>query len=136
MRGDKPKSIALAADALEDIPAVPSWFGQYAKAEWKRAGAALVARRVLTQDNLALLESYCINYQQFRDCVVAIRKSGLTVKSKTSAPRPNPAITLRNEAMKEMRLLASELGLSPVRRDKVSLIGNENDDDFAGMDIG
>jgi P27 family predicted phage terminase small subunit len=50
-------------------------------------------------------------------------------------PRAHPAVRIQSDAMTRARLLAAELGLTPVSRNRPSIRNDESEDDSAS-DLG
>jgi len=96
-------------------PAPPSWLPPHAKKEWKRAAKELHGRKLLSDDTLATLESYCVAVGQVRECEEVMTTEGRIIASE-KGPKPHPAFRMQGAAMREARLLAAELGLTPHRR--------------------
>lgn len=136
MRGRKPSSLSKD-NGLRKLPPAPAWLPVEGKTEWKRVAPALGKREVLTEADLGSLENYCLAIGTIRQCQTVIDKEGMFVSSERSAPRPHPAIRVRDEAMRQARQLAAELGLTPVSRSRPALAPQGEDDEFkrAGMDI-
>ncbi len=121
MRGRK-KSLALvvsntgAAGTQRKCPSAPSWLSTAAKAEWRRAAPDLLERGLLENATVAMLEAYCIAAGTVRELEAVMAEEGRTIlvdgKVKT-----HPAFRMQGAAMREARLLAAELGLTPHRRD-------------------
>ena len=111
-------------------PPPPSWLSPHAKKEWKRAAKELHGRKLLADDVLATLESYCVAVGLVRECEELMAKEGRIVASE-SGPKPHPAFRMQQAAMREVRLYAAELGLTPHRR---GAKGGESEDDNGGWD--
>ena len=113
MRGRKPNlKVIEGGTAPGRCPVAPSWLTPQAKAEWKRSAPQLHARKLLTPDTLATLESYCIAIGLVRECEDIMSSEGRMVKGKNGA-KPHPPFKMQGAAMREARLLAAELGLTP-----------------------
>lgn len=100
-------------------PACPGWLSKEAKAEWRRAAKVLVAMRVLTEGDRAVLAGYCQAWAEFRQADEAIQKSGLLIKDAEGALRRNPLLMVRNAAHDRMTRDAAQLGLTPAARTRV-----------------
>src|SRR6267378_3838402 len=133
MRGRKPE---LAADrnALDTIISAPAWLSKHAKSEWRRVMPDLTKRRILTSADLGSLESYCIASGQVREMERLITKEGHVVET-ARGPRAHPAVRIQSDAMNRARLLASELGLTPVSRSRPSIRDDGGDDEHSS-DLG
>lgn len=128
MRGRKPQT-QPDQNALPDVTGAPAWLSRDAKAEWNRVMPILVGRRILTDADLASFENYCVAIGQVRECERLIRRAGYVVET-TRGPRAHPAVKIQSDAMTRARLLACELGLTPVSRSRPSI----RDDDTGGTD--
>lgn len=142
MRGAKPK-IKDDIDALEDLP--PSdWLSDDAKDEWRRILPMLAKRRILTDADLGTFENYCLAQGTVREMEREIQRLGHVQKvykidkdgnSLMIGVRKNPAVSIQSDAMTRARLLAAELGCTPVSRSRPAVDDSEGNDDMfsAGM---
>jgi P27 family predicted phage terminase small subunit len=108
VKGRKPKLVVLAGGAKGAVPGAPDWLPPNAQAEWRRAAPEL-------RDVLATLESYCVAVGQVREYEEIMTAEGRLVATE-DGPKPHPAFRMQGAAMREARLLAAELGLTPHRR--------------------
>jgi len=123
MKGRKGKAIEATDGAAKRCPAPPSWLSAHAKAEWKRASRELFDRKILAPDMLATLESYCVAIGQVRETEETMQAQGRIVETDTGM-KTHPAFRIQASAMREARLLAAELGLTPHRR----YVGKDDDE--------
>lgn len=118
MRGAKPFTIVPASSPVRGILDPPEWLGEDARAEWDRVAPILIEeRRTLTVTDIASLANYCVAIGQAAEASRIITKEGMTFQSK-SGPKKHPAVAIRSDAMTQARLLAGELGLTPVSRSR------------------
>lgn len=116
MKGRKPKLTSIEGGfAAGKCPSAPSWLTSQAKAEWKRAAPELHNRNLLSSDTLATLESYCVAVGMVRETEEIMGREGRVVESGKGLTT-HPAFRMQSAAMREARLLAAELGLTPHRR--------------------
>ena len=116
MKGRKPKLTAIDGGTVRGkCPSAPSWLTSQAKAEWRRAAPQLHNRNLLLADTLATLESYCVAVGMVRETEEIMGREGRMVTTE-NGPKPHPAFRMQSAAMREARLLAAELGLTPHRR--------------------
>lgn len=128
MKGRKPKLAVIEGGFSSGrCPAAPTWFTPQAKAEWKRAAPQLYGRKLLSSDTLATLESYCVAVGVVRECEEIMGRDGRMIESE-DGPKPHPAFKMQSAAMREARLLAAELGLTPHRRGVKSKDEGKQDD--------
>jgi P27 family predicted phage terminase small subunit len=132
LRGRKPE---LAADrnAIQTIANPPGWLSKHAKAEWRRVMPDLTKRRILTDADLGSLESYCIASGQVREMETLLQAEGHVVTT-DKGPRKHPAVAIQSDAMTRARLLAAELGLTPVSRSRPSIREENEKNDLSFLD--
>ncbi len=116
MKGRKPKLTAIDGGTVRGkCPSAPAWLTAQAKAEWKRAAPELFSRNLLTPDTMAMLESYCVAAGMVREAEEIMGREGRMVQTEKGMA-PHPAFRMQSAAMREARLLAAELGLTPHRK--------------------
>lgn len=134
MRGVKPQLVVDNAPVTK-APAAPAWLSKDAKAEWKRVMPILVERRILTRADLGSLENYCTAIGQVREMERHLQEHGHVVDV-NGAMKRNPAVGIQSDAMTRARLLAAELGLTPVSRSRPAVReADGEDDDLSPLDI-
>lgn len=103
--------------ALTRAPSAPSWLSRDAKAEWKRALPGLVMRGIITATDLANFENYCVAVGRVREIERELQKSF-----------DLPLCRAQDKAIATARLLATELGLTPISRSRAAIVGDDGDD--------
>ena len=105
------------------LPPKPEWFDTYASEEWDRITGNLNGQRVFTKNDLGILVSICIAYEQLRETLVIIKELGrsYTVEDMGGNKhfKARPECVRFETAQKEYRTLLSEIGFSPSSRSKV-----------------
>ena len=127
MRGPKPKSIVTPDDAHGVLPA-PDFLSADGKAEWARVMPILADRKILTDADLGSLENYCIAIGQTRETERLLQQYGSVIVDDEGGMKRNPAVGIQSDAMTRSRLLAAELGLTPVSRSRPSVREDASDD--------
>lgn len=135
-RGPKPTPTAIlklrgssrangrAAPAIEaELPPAPAFLCKVARAEYERAGALLVAARVMTAADLAVLTCYSIAWADWLAARAEIDTHGQTYTTNTGYVRPSPWVAIAKGARETMLRAAAELGLTPASRARVTTIG-------------
>ena len=127
MKGTKP-ALRTDPEAITDL-APPFWLSVDAAAEWSRVMPILAERRILTAADLGSLENYCIAIGTVREMERHLQEHGhvLTIDG---AMKRNPAVGIQSDAMTRSRLLAAELGLTPVSRSRPAIRDDEDDDEL------
>lgn len=121
MRGTKP-TLREDRDALNgDMPA-PEWMSEDARSEWSRVLPLLIERRILTGADLASLENYCVAVGRVREVQAMIGRNGADADAFAKLCR------IQDKAMATARLLAAELGLTPVSRSRPTMRDDGDDD--------
>ena len=126
MKGTKP-SMKTDKSAIRSIQPPPKWLSADAKAEWKKVFPSLVERRILTVADLGSLENYCVAIGTIREMERKLQVEGYVFVTESGLKR-HPATAIRSEAMTQARLLAAELGLTPVSRSRPAIRDDEDDD--------
>ncbi len=134
MRGRRPLKTKSDANAVQSVTVAPAWLSKDAKSEWQRVMPILVERRILTDADLASFENYCVAIGQVREMERLIKRAGHVVET-DRGPRAHPAVKIQSDAMTRARLLASELGLTPVSRSRPTACENPNDDDSSALGV-
>ncbi len=139
MRGTKPH-IKIERDGLENAPA-PAWLAKDARDEWDRIVPILAQRKILTTADLGSVENYCMAIGMAREMEQKIQKLGAVQEvyamdkegnSRLIGIKKNPAVSIQSDAVTRARLLAAELGCTPVSRSRPTVDGDDGDDDLFG----
>jgi P27 family predicted phage terminase small subunit len=133
MRGCKPDIRPDQAAVSTAMPA-PGWLSKHAKTEWRRVMPILIERRILTDADLGSFENYCIATGQVREMQGIIDKQGPIVETERGL-RAHPAVRMQADAMTRARLLAAELGLTPVSRSRPAIREDGNGDDSSDLGV-
>lgn len=131
MRGTKPH-LRSDPDAHGILPP-PAWLSTDARDEWARVMPILAERRILTDADLGSLENYCIAVGQVRDMERHLQEYGHVIDVDGTMKR-NPAVGIQSDAMTRARLLAAELGCTPVSRSRPAIREEDDDDDLSIVD--
>lgn len=120
MKGRKPNLTVLHSKPppKKKCPTPPTWLTKHAKSEWRRVAPELHDRHLLHKDTLATLENYCIAVGQVRESEITMQEDGRHYVTEKGTIAVHPAFKIQAQAMREARLLAAELGLTPHRRVK------------------
>jgi P27 family predicted phage terminase small subunit len=110
--GAPPKPETVAADPI-------------ASAEWDRLVEMLDARRILSPADMGVLTAYVSAYSTVVRCRDVLLKEPLTVTSvKEGATKAHPLLGVLSGAERSLVSFASELGLSPTARGRVTTIAD------------
>jgi len=106
--------------AASGAPPMPTDLSKAAKKVWKVMVPVLLKLGTLTSADGDALAAYCEAKVTWRMAQDAIETHGIIV-STTQGQSKNPACTVSNEALKNMRALMSEFGLTPASRTKIQV---------------
>ncbi|WP_026987659.1 phage terminase small subunit P27 family [Fodinicurvata fenggangensis] len=131
MRGRKPKLevVEPISAPSNPCPKAPSWLSAHAKAVWRKTAPDLHRRHLLSEDVAATLEHYCHQVGLVRECEEILQREGQVLEGKA-----HPAGRIQAGAIKEARLLAAELALTPHRK-AASMPTDEGDQDDGWSDL-
>lgn len=104
---------------LPGDPGCPTWLHREAKREWRRIAPELLRLNLLTIADRAVLAAYCQAYARWYDAEKLVKSEGMIARSLQGAVYQHPAVGIANKAMHEMRVLASEFGMSPAARTRI-----------------
>jgi len=97
----------------------PGWLLGMARELWLHLAPLLCAQKVLQETDVQNLEIYCAAYGRFRQAEQHIVEHGITVVSPQGSEGKNPAITVLNEATRQMATFGALLGLDPSSRQRL-----------------
>jgi P27 family predicted phage terminase small subunit len=136
LRGNPGKQAINRSEPQPEIPAAipepPAYLDGYAADEWRYIAGQLFYLRLLTSVDIAVLAAYCDAYATWRTAREAIAAladddpvtHGLTVPTKNGSAQSPLALVARNAA-KDMVRFASEFGLTPASRSRISVRSGE-----------
>ncbi len=127
MKGTKPQ-LVVDNDPIDTVPAPPDYFGDDAKAEWRRVMPVIIERQLVNDADMGSVENYCIAQGTVREFQkLYARALGPDAKAKH--------FRAMNQAMQTARQLAAELGLTPVSRARPAKRPRGGDDGENPLDI-
>lgn len=105
----------------------PTYFDglEFAPVMWRSIVPELLKAEVLRITDMHNVEAFCIAYDNYRQAQREIVKEGVTVMGGNGNLAKNPALTTINEAMKQMAMFGSMLGLDPSSRQRLTGIGDK-----------
>ncbi|MCT3031212.1 phage terminase small subunit P27 family [Pediococcus parvulus] len=114
-----------AEKALKRYPKLnfepPQGMKREAVEEWNRIVPLLAENTPVSELDRALIEVYCNAFAQYKLCEQEVNHDGVVVTSTTGTKVRNPYIMEEHEAIKTIKMTATELGLSVNARAKLEL---------------
>ena len=120
----------LDLNSMSKLPDPPKRLGDHGRNEWNTTGKMLFEKKVLQSSDLKAFEAYCLSIDRYYRIVDRLNADfarwgdeALLILSPSGIPKMNPLLRIESEALDRMIVLASEFGLSPSSRAKLSLAG-------------
>lgn len=111
----------------------PLWLTDLAREAWDWYAPRLIASKTLTETDLHNLEAFCAAYSRWRIAEDDIKKHGITVFSVQGGVVKNPAVTVANEALKQLATFGASLGLDPASRARIQVPGGPTKNPFTDI---
>jgi P27 family predicted phage terminase small subunit len=113
-------------------PSAPAHLNEDAVQEWSRVIDELVAAGIMSGLDRAALGAYCQAYGRWAQAERALAKmsnqaDGLIIKTVSGNMIQNPLVGVANKAMSDMMRYASEFGMTPSARTRISAIDEDED---------
>lgn len=128
MKGSKPH-LVIDNGAFRKVPPPPKWLPEEARKEWRRVIRPLVERRILTTADLGSLENYCLATGTAREVQGRLGKLK-ELRDVLEIDAYAKLFRIADKAMATARLLAAELGLTPVSRSRPAVRSNDDGDEL------
>ena len=103
-----------------EIPDAPDHLDKEALIEWGRVSHILYSMGLLSAIDRAMLAAYCESYSMWASASKQLQEQGLTVETTNGNMIQNPLVGIVNQSKKHMKDFASEFGMSPVSKARVS----------------
>jgi P27 family predicted phage terminase small subunit len=105
---------------LSRAPVCPAFLKGLARAQWNKMAPELARLGVLTKIDLDALARYCLIYQRWREAEIEVKRLGVVCKTVKGNLVQNPWLSVANRSNEQLNKLATEFGLTPSSRSKVS----------------
>ena len=100
----------------------PTWLPMSAKTEWERIIPLLKSDFPISEADYTMLVSYVVLYARIKTCENEIRKTGTFVTNETTgAKKANPAISVQSQAVRDMKSVATSLGMTLEARQRLAI---------------
>lgn len=118
-------------------PACPEWLPADAKAMWEQTVPDLDALHLLKEVDLGVVAAYCLAWDQLLQAVSAYGEQGFaTTNARSKRVTVNPCVAAARAAMRDVLVLARELGCTPSAEANLASLampgGEDDDNPFAG----
>ncbi|MQS88275.1 MULTISPECIES: phage terminase small subunit P27 family [Companilactobacillus] len=113
---------------LDEKP--PAHLPKYAKQLWKELAPELNKVGMVTSLDSTNFELFCMQYQEHRDAVNAIKKYGSVYEDSNGNLKKNPAVNVADTATKNLRSLGMILGIDYNSRSQNANTESDNNIDI------
>jgi P27 family predicted phage terminase small subunit len=101
------------------IPPCPKFLQGDARKLYKKTAKKLARIGLMTELDDMALAMLCQGWAEYLEATDQVRKSGILVKSPNGFPVLNPYLTAANQALKKVRALLAEFGMTPGSRSRI-----------------
>ena len=116
----KPKAI---------IPPCPKFLQGDARKQYGKMAKKLARIGLMTELDDMALSMLCQAWAEYLEATEQVKKSGILVKSPNGFPVLNPYLIVANQALKKVRSLLSEFGMTPGSRSRIHAAATSEDSD-------
>ncbi len=111
------------------IPPCPKFLQGEAREAYRKTAKKLARIGLLTELDGMALSMLCQSWAEYLEASDQVRKTGMLVKSPTGFPVFNPYLVIANQAVKKVRALLAEFGMSPSSRSRIAVasVGHEGE---------
>jgi P27 family predicted phage terminase small subunit len=110
-----------------EIPPCPEFLQGEARKTWHKVSKKLFRIGLLTEIDDMALAILCRDWEEYLDASAKLRETGLLVKSPSGQQMMNPYLAIANQAIKRIRAMLTEFGMSPSSRSRISTVGGAGD---------
>jgi P27 family predicted phage terminase small subunit len=101
------------------IPPCPKFLQGEARKQYQKTAKKLARIGLMTELDDMALALLCQGWAEYLDATEQVKKSGILVKSPNGFPVLNPYLSVANQAIKKVRSLLAEFGLTPGSRSRI-----------------
>jgi P27 family predicted phage terminase small subunit len=122
LRGDRKDRINTREPKPKKTrPRCPEWLTPEAKVVWRRVAKHLDEMGVYSSADSDVIVSYVHAVVNYQNATKAVESMGLLIEGRRDGLVTNPAVRIQRDAATLIRMLASELGLTPSSRSRLSV---------------
>lgn len=117
------------------IPPCPKFLQGEARKQYAKMAKKLARIGLMTELDDMALSMLCQGWAEYLEATDQVKKSGILVKSPNGFPVLNPYLIVANQALKKVRSLLSEFGMTPGSRSRIHAAGadDESDNEWAKL---
>ena len=111
------------------IPPCPKFLQGDARKQYRKTAKKLARIGLITELDDMALAMMCQAWAEYLEATEQVKKSGMLVKSPNGFPVLNPYLIAANQALKKVRSLLAEFGMTPGSRSRIQAAAVEEPDD-------
>jgi P27 family predicted phage terminase small subunit len=117
------------------IPPCPKFLQGEARKQYKKTAKKLARIGLMTELDDMALAMLCAGWQELLDATDQVNQGGILIKSPSGLPVLNPYLTVANQAIKKVRALLAEFGMTPGSRSRIqtAATSDEPDDEWSKL---
>jgi len=117
------------------IPPCPKFLQGDARKQYRKTAKKLARIGLITELDDMALAMLCQGWAEYLEATEQVKKSGLLVKSPNGFPVLNPYLIAANQALKKVRSLLAEFGMTPGSRSRIqaAATSDESDDEWTKL---
>lgn len=117
------------------IPPCPEFLQGEGRKLYQKTAKKLARIGLMTELDDMALAMLCQGWTEYLEATEQVKKSGILVKSPNGFPVLNPYLTVANQALKKVRSLLTEFGMSPGSRSRIhaAATSDESDDEWSKL---
>ena len=110
------------------IPPCPKYLQGEARRQYRKTARKLARIGLLTELDDMALSMLCQGWADYLEATDQVMKSGMLVKSPNGFPVLNPYLVAANQALKKVRSLLVEFGMTPGSRSRIQAASTDEPD--------
>ena len=120
-------------DVLPKIPTAPDYLTKHAKEEWSEIAPPLHRLGLLTEIDLPVFEMYCLARGNVIAATEEMKNGTMTITTDKGNEVQHPIIGILNRSIEISHKLATEFGMTPSSRSKVTAAKPKERSKFYGL---
>ena len=117
------------------IPPCPEFLQGEARKQYQKTAKKLARIGLMTELDDMALSMVCQGWADYLEPTDEVKRSGMLVKSPNGFPVLNPYLIAANQAIKKVRSLLAEFGMTPASRSRIhaAATSEESDDEWSKL---
>ncbi len=133
-RKSKDALTSVGDSSLTRVAPPPECRDEFAVQIWKTQSKLMIQRGTLAREDLPMLLSYCNSFSMMLEADRDILEDGFYSQTADGGKKKHPAVNVRNDAISQLKMIGSLLGLDPMSRSRIVGGGASNGEDINEFD--